>query len=613
MVLPGPFSKTIINPLVGRELEPLVSIPSDRFGILHLAIGDVDLDGANDLIVGRKGFERVPADVSVIPGRMLAPARFSDLGALRGEIYTSSTSDPAFGSRVAVGDYDDDGLADLLIGSRLAQEAAGAVQGFAGADRGALLHGVRPTSVVAGSGAELEIRGEGFLNPTVVFLTEDAAEIEVAQDEGANGVAVVADSLGVLHVPLPDALPPGLIDVLVRTDIGEVTLENAFTVEPAPPTTRTVTLADGWNLVGWTGNTGVTDAITTIVPGFAALFTWDALGTAFRSFTQGGLPILNSLSELTLGQGVWINTPGGATWEQPAFTAARTASLLPGFNLEMWTGPDGTPVGEAVADLGDALDTLFAWEADPQAFDSYTRGALAILNDPIVLDFGDGVWIRMNAAADWHQPATGPPDDFTGGLPLATTVQEAEAATVFISNGLGSGSGFVVSETQILTNQHVVGGARSVLVRFMNGEERQGLVTAIGGPLDVAVIEIGTLPEGVRRLDWETAETPAPATDVWVWGFPLGEFLGAILGADVSATVTTGIVSAIQTLDVLGEAFSVVQTDADINPGNSGGPIITEDGRVIGISDFGVTVGEGLNFGIDVAGHRDRIRGLLAQ
>ena len=67
---------------------------------------------------------------------------------------------------------------------------------------------------------------------------------------------------------------------------------------------------------------------------------------------------------------------------------------------------------------------------------------------------------------------------------------------------------------------------------------------------------------------------------------------------DLVATVTTGIVSA-------------VRPDAAISPGNSGGPIILEDGRVVGISDFESMIGPGLNFGIHVAAHRDRIRGLL--
>lgn len=80
---------------------------------------------------------------------------------------------------------------------------------------------------------------------------------------------------------------------------------------------------------------------------------------------------------------------------------------------------------------------------------------------------------------------------------------------------------------------------------------------------------------------------------------------------DLVATVTTGIVSAVRPFDVAGETFSVLQTDAAISPGNNGGPILLEDGRVVGISDFESMIGPGLNFGIHVAAHRDRIRGLL--
>lgn len=49
-------------------------------------------------------------------------------------------------------------------------------------------------------------------------------------------------------------------------------------------------------------------------------------------------------------------------------TAARTVALQSGFNLVMWTGPDGALVTEAVAGLGDALEALFTWDAAAQQF-----------------------------------------------------------------------------------------------------------------------------------------------------------------------------------------------------------------------------------------------------
>ena len=111
------------------------------------------------------------------------------------------------------------------------------------------------------------------------------------------------------------------------------------------------------------------------------------------------------------------------------------------------------------------------------------------------------------------------------------------------------------------------------------------------------------IPAGLCRLDWETAPSPRPGDQVWAWGYPGGE----TFGEGTAATLTEGIVSAIQTEG----GFSFVQTDAALNPGNSGGPLILEDGRVVGISDFAFLGTEGLNFAIDVAAHRDCIRGLL--
>ena len=597
-VVAGPFGD-IVRPTLGPEadLPPVATVTSDAGGIFDLAIGDADLDGRNDLLVSDLNL----GAVFVIPARTLTgEARFSDIGVLAGTVF-SSPAEVTFGDRIAVGDYDGDGLADVLIGAAFDSdpeledtELAGSVSGFSALDRGARIDGVQPLGVSAGSGATLEIRGQGFINPSVVFRGADGSEVEVAV--GSGGISV--DSLGALRVALPAALGPGLVDVTVRTDLGEVSLAGAFLIEPG---TRTVSLARGFNLVGWTGATAVEEATTSLGGGFDTLFTWDAAAEAFLSYGPTRPPFLNTLSALQVGDGVWINTPEGGTWEQPAFDGARSVMLGPGFTLAMWTGPDGTAVEEAVAGIADALEVLFTWDAAAQRYRRFSPAGPPFLNDASTLNFDDGVWVAVDREVVWDQPTA-----VSAGPPLATTIQEAQAAVVFVDRGIGVATGFVISETQILTNAHVVGGAGSVTVRFINGEERQALVTAVDGALDVAVIEVASLPEGVRRLDWETAETPAAGTAVWAWGFPGGE----VFGEETVATLTTGIVSAIQTED----EFSFLQTDAAINPGNSGGPLILEDGRVVGISDFkfvGLAV-EGQNFGIDVPAHRERIRDLLA-
>ncbi len=169
---------------------------------------------------------------------------------------------------------------------------------------------------------------------------------------------------------------------------------------------RLVALARGWNLVGWTGNTAVTDATASISGTFDALFTWDAATQSFRTFRPADPPFLNNLSALQLGDGVWIHvTRSTVFWSQPAVTAARGVNLRTGFNLVLWTGPDGTPTAGALGGLGSALKVLYRWNAGRQGFEVYNPSQPAFLNDATVLNHGDGVWVQMHRAATWSQPA----------------------------------------------------------------------------------------------------------------------------------------------------------------------------------------------------------------
>jgi len=163
----------------------------------------------------------------------------------------------------------------------------------------------------------------------------------------------------------------------------------------------------GWNLVGWTGATAVEDAIMPIAEQVDTLFGWDASAQQFRSFSPSAPPFLNSLETLQFGDGVWIRVenPGGVTWTQPAVVVTRAVPLSAGWNLVLWTGPDGTYVVDAVEEIADGLAALFTWDAAAQRFLSYSPDVPAFLNTARVLNSGDGVWIRLAGAATWNQPA----------------------------------------------------------------------------------------------------------------------------------------------------------------------------------------------------------------
>jgi S1-C subfamily serine protease len=163
--------------------------------------------------------------------------------------------------------------------------------------------------------------------------------------------------------------------------------------------------------------------------------------------------------------------------------------------------------------------------------------------------------------------------------------------------GVATGSGFVLDKDgYILTNAHVVEGARETGVRFT---EESALVEAeiVGTDLstDLAVLKID--PDDAPEL------TPLKLgdSDKMRVGDPVIA-IGNPFGYD--RTVTTGIVSALQRQITAPNSFqidNVIQTDASINPGNSGGPLIDARGEVVGINSQIATGGANGSIGIGFA------------
>ena len=138
----------------------------------------------------------------------------------------------------------------------------------------------------------------------------------------------------------------------------------------------------------------------------------------------------------------------------------------------------------------------------------------------------------------------------------------------------GAGSGFVADgDGRIITNQHVVGTADRVEIRFSRGDWRVADVVGADAYTDLAVVRVEDLPAYAGPLDVAT-ENPAPGRPVAALGNPLG----------LDGSITAGIVSGSNRSMGTERGFAipdVVQTDAAINPGNSGGPLvaIVDDGR----------------------------------
>jgi len=149
--------------------------------------------------------------------------------------------------------------------------------------------------------------------------------------------------------------------------------------------------------------------------------------------------------------------------------------------------------------------------------------------------------------------------------------------TVF--NVAGRGSGFIIDESGIaVTNNHVVTGS-ALLKVFVNGESRprNARILGVSECSDLAVIDIDG--DGYPFLEWYDGEIKV-GLDVFAAGYPLG---------DPEFTLTRGIISKARADGESSWASvdNVVEHDATINPGNSGGPLLTSDGRIVGVNYAG--------------------------
>ncbi len=144
----------------------------------------------------------------------------------------------------------------------------------------------------------------------------------------------------------------------------------------------------------------------------------------------------------------------------------------------------------------------------------------------------------------------------------------------------------------LITNQHVVDGAREIRVHLPSGRSTSGHVVGGDPVTDVAVVRVEDRGLPAARLGDSDA-------------LQVGQVVLAVgnaLGLPGSPTVSMGVVSALDR-PLPGSDFvfeGLIQTDAAINPGNSGGPLVDLDGSVVGINTAVMPFAQGVGFALPI-------------
>jgi S1-C subfamily serine protease len=193
-----------------------------------------------------------------------------------------------------------------------------------------------------------------------------------------------------------------------------------------------------------------------------------------------------------------------------------------------------------------------------------------------------------------HTPALSEPDNLTpdeqvniavyervnqGVVHITTKSVRAETLFRIEVPAEGEGSGVVLDrQGDVLTNYHVIDGAREIQVTLFNGKSYAGREVGHDRVTDVAVLKIDAPPESLYPVTFGDSTRLRVGQRVYAIGNPFG----------LERTLTTGIISSLnRSLPSRTKARTikhVIQIDAAINPGNSGGPLLDTGARMIGMN-----------------------------
>ncbi len=277
-------------------------------------------------------------------------------------------------------------------------------------------------------------------------------------------------------------------------------------------------------------------------------FSPDGSKITFMSDKDGDYEIFvmnadgTNLKQLTVNavQGMYYITDMNPVWSPDGSQIAFSSNAISHDNFEVYLmNADGSDIVRLTTNEGD--DYVRSWVPRPQGIEVSSNSVILNRN--------------------------------TDGEELSTTALTAMAreAIVRIKTNLNSGSGFIFDKDGfIITNNHVISDAEEITVYLDDGNEYEANLIGRDLVRDLAVLHIDV--DNLTSLEFGDCGEISKGDMVLVLGYPL---------QTTEVTVTRGIVSSFR-FDS-GRNINWIQTDAAVNPGNSGGPIISDNGKVIGI------------------------------
>jgi serine protease DegQ len=245
--------------------------------------------------------------------------------------------------------------------------------------------------------------------------------------------------------------------------------------------------------------------------------------------------------------------------------------LLAGLAVSLWTVASQMPRSLTQQDIDAAVrHSLEAKPLPSKAAKAYQAIAPSVVR--VVGYMGDETEPPPKPAA--AKPRAGKPAPPAGND--ASPGKGALPADPKVHRGVGTGV-VIVDKGVILTNLHVVLGAKQIKVEFFNGMEADASVISVQPENDLAVLQASKVPDDMVAATLRSTNDLAPGDEVIAVGHPFG------IGPSVSSGVVSGLKREFRSDEGQRVLTNLIQFDAAANPGNSGGPLVTNDGAVVGI------------------------------